>query len=81
MEDRIVHPWGHNYEIHLCFPLQLSPLLKETSHKILWFACCLHSGVRKKDHQSFFHSFTSRASIFSKVKATVLYLFPKAPKF
>lgn len=48
MEARIVHPWGCNYEIHLCFPLHLSSLLKENSHKILWFACCLHSGLRKK---------------------------------
>lgn len=81
MEARIVHPWGCNYEIHLCFPLHLSSLLKENSHKILWFTCCLHSGLRKKDHHSFFHSFTFHAFIFSKVKATVLNLFAKAPSF
>lgn len=70
MEARIVHPWGCNYEIHLCFLLHLSSLLKESSHKVLWFACCLYCGLRKIIFFFFFHSFTSRVFIFCKVKAT-----------
>lgn len=48
METRIVHPWRCNCEIHLCFPLHLSSLLTENSHKILWFPSCMHSGLKKK---------------------------------
>lgn len=43
----------------------------------LYAACTVN--WEKKIIFFFFHTFTSRAFIFSKVKSTILYVFPKAP--